>query len=214
MPLSWNRKNRPHREPPVGVVGSDHLARGGAPQQLTPIHRPDSIRLVRHGQPLELSTAVDWELEMVRWIDELHARGALDGGTYYVADEMIRTRLAAELALIDEERRAAVSTERGLLLGNDQANQARAQAEVAQLRDRDRELRAQIAEHVAELRGEPAPAVRADDAQPPAPVHVRPLAAPLEPVGLAAPPAPAGPGAPPDPSDLPDRTGRSSAPDA
>lgn len=154
MPFPWSKKNHDSRHG-VGVISPDHLSGSRKPEALTPVHRPDSIRLVRHGRPIELSTAVDWELEICQWVDELHARGALDDGTYYVADEMIRTRMEAELRLIDEEAREATSTERGLLLGNDQANLQRLQSQVEQLRERDLALRAQIDEHVAHLTGEP-----------------------------------------------------------
>jgi uncharacterized coiled-coil protein SlyX len=154
MPFPWSTKRRDRRNG-VGVVSPDHLSAFGRPEALTPVHRPDSIRLVRHSPPIELSTAADWELEICQWIDELQARGALDDGTYYVADEMIRTRMEAELRLIDVEAREATATERGLLLGNDQANLQRLQCQVEQLRERDRDLRAQIQEHVAELTGKP-----------------------------------------------------------
>ena len=187
MSFPWSKKRR-DRQNGVGVISSDHLSASGKPEALTPVHRPDSIRLVRHTSPIELSTAADWELEICQWIDELYARGALDDGTYYVADEMIRTRMEAELRLIDGEARDAKATERGLLLGNDQANLQRLQSQVEQLRERDLALRAEIDEHVAHLTGEP-DRVRPQPLAPTGPVPVRALpVAPTVPALL--PPAP------------------------
>lgn len=174
MPFPWTRTKRHDRYDGVGVVDPDYLSVPGRPEPLTPVHRPDSIRVVRHARPLELSSAADWELEICQWVDELHDRGALDDGTYYVADEMIRTRMEAELRLIDDEARSATNTERGLLLGNDQANLQRLQSEVEQLRERDLALRVQIDEHVAHLTGEP-DSVRPQPSVPTGPLPVRAL---------------------------------------
>ena len=194
MPFPWSKKSR--SDDRVGVVGDDHLTgrRLRAPDALTPVHRPDSVRLIRHSRPLELSTAVDWELEICQWIDELAAREALDGGTYYVVDEMIRTRLAAELHLIDDEARAAASTERGLLRGVDQANLQLAALELEQLREQALVLRARIAVSEARLDGRPDPVDEGTPADPDAsaalvlrPLPTAPDAEPSAPT--AAPPA-------------------------
>ncbi|WP_298797604.1 hypothetical protein [uncultured Pseudonocardia sp.] len=153
MPFRIRRSRRHARG--NGPLDLDQLSRSGlrGPEPVTPIDRPDTVRPRRHQAPLTLSSAADWELEVVQWIDELHARGALDDGTHYVADEMIRTRLAAELELVDDEARSATTLERGLLVGNDQAAVRRAQHEVTLLRERDAQLRAQIEEHAAQLQG-------------------------------------------------------------
>ncbi|MGY1829072.1 hypothetical protein ACI8AA_01440 [Geodermatophilus sp. SYSU D01180] len=157
-------RRRPRRpDDRVGGVDPDRLTRSPfrATEPFTPVDRPDLVRLIRHPQPLTLSSAADWELEVLQWIDELHARGALDDGTYDVADEAIRTRLEAELQLIDDEARAATSTERGLLAPNDQANLRAAQQEVQRLRETDRQVRVLIEVHTARLQGRD-PAVDAD----------------------------------------------------
>ncbi len=198
MRFPWNSKH--HRHERVGVVDPDHLTGSSQPEPLTPVHRPDSIRLLRHFRPLELTSAVDWELEICQWIDVMAARGLLDDATYYVVDEMIRTRLAAELHLIDEEARSATSTERGLLLGNDQANLQRVQLEVARLRERDQELRVQIAENISELTGAAALLPRMDYAPSAVPVEV--TSAPVRLLPAAPAVSPLGPFVPSD--SLPD----------
>lgn len=133
------------------LVDPDRLSQYAAP--FTDIDRPDSLRIVRHQKPLALVSAADWELEIVQWIDELHAAGALDEGTFAVADKMISSRLAAELALISEESREATAVERGLLIPNDEANAQLARQEVENLRERRRVLRGEVEVHAARLQG-------------------------------------------------------------
>lgn len=172
MPFRTRRSRRHDRG--NGHLDLGQLSRSSlrGPEPVTPIDRPDTVRPHRHQAPLTLSSAADWELEVVQWIDELHAGGGLDAGTFYVADEMIRTRLAAELPLVDDEARSATALERGLLVGNDQATVRDAQHEVTLLRERDEQLRGQIEEHMAELQGR-APAVVVT----PEPAALRPLPA-------------------------------------
>ena len=185
------RKNRRNRAE-IGGVDPDHLARSrfGAVEPLTHIDRPDAVVVRRHAQPLELSTAADWELEVLQWIDEMHARGSLDEGSFYVADELIRTRLAAELQLIDDEMRAALGTDRSLLASTDQGNLQRSTQEVSRLRRRHRELRAQIEVHTARLQGrepliDPAHLGAAGDDEP---ITARPLPRALDLNDLLPPP--------------------------
>lgn len=150
-----SKRNRRSDEDPVGSIAPAGRRRGlTAPRPVTDVDQPDSVHVVPHATPLQLSSAVDWQLEMAHWVDEMAARNAIDGGTYYVGDELIRTRLLAELSLVDAEARRAHVTN-SMLAGIDQENLQRAQVQLAHLRERDAELRARIADHTAQLSGAP-----------------------------------------------------------
>lgn len=200
MPLRRSRSRRRPDHEQVGVLDlRGRLGGWTGPRPLTDVDQPDVVTVVRHARPLELSSAADWELEMAQWVDALAARGALDAGTAYVADEMIRTRLAAELALVDTEARDAAVTNR-MLAGVDQENLQRAQAQLADLRADDRQLRARIARTTAVLEGrqpvaEPEATPTADAADEASAVALRalPPSLPLQrlvPVRLTAPATP------------------------
>ncbi|GAA4535258.1 hypothetical protein GCM10023175_00590 [Pseudonocardia xishanensis] len=171
------RRHRPDDRPEL--VDPDRLSQATAP--FTKVDRPDSLRIVRHPKPLTPVNAADWELEIVQWIDELHAAGALDEGTFAVADKMIDTRLAAELALVDDEVREGTAIERGLLRPNDVANAHLARNEVEDLRERRRRLHAEVEVHTARLQGRE-PAIEPDDLASvgPAAAEPRPLPAPSD----------------------------------